>query len=73
MFMWGDWRMPYADLFGRDLITTQEWSREELDATLELAGELKRRYYSGDLPKPTKGQDLLHALLQHLNENQGLL
>jgi len=46
--------MPYADLFGRDLITTQEWSREELDATLELAGELKRRYYSGDLPKPLK-------------------
>ena len=30
------------DLRGKDLITTQEWSLEELDLTIELARELKR-------------------------------
>jgi len=30
-------------LKGRDFITTQEWSREELDRTLELATELKEK------------------------------
>ena len=38
-----------VDLYGKDLITTQEWSREELDATLELAKELKKKYYAGEL------------------------
>jgi ornithine carbamoyltransferase len=33
------------DLYGRDLITTQEWSREELAATLELAAKMKRDRY----------------------------
>lgn len=35
--------MP-AHLTGRHLITCQEWTREELDATLELSVELKRRF-----------------------------
>jgi N-acetylornithine carbamoyltransferase len=30
-------------LKGRDFITTQEWSRDELDRALELAGELKKK------------------------------
>lgn len=38
-----------VELQGRDLITTQEWSREELDATLELAKELKKKYHAGEL------------------------
>jgi ornithine carbamoyltransferase len=38
-----------VELQGRDLITTQEWSREELDATLELAKELKKKYYTREL------------------------
>jgi len=38
-----------VELYGRDLITTQEWSREELDATLELAKDLKKKYYAGKL------------------------
>ena len=41
--------MTYADLYGKDLITTQEWTREELDVTLELAKDLKRRHYSGEI------------------------
>jgi len=31
------------NLKGRDFITTQEWSREELDRTLELAAELREK------------------------------
>jgi ornithine carbamoyltransferase len=36
--------MPKVDLAGKDLITTQEWSIEELEATLKLARELKMKY-----------------------------
>jgi len=32
------------DLRGRHLITLQEWSREEIDAVLDLSYELKRRF-----------------------------
>jgi len=35
------------NLKGRDLITTQKWSREELDRTLELAAELKEKQKRG--------------------------
>jgi ornithine carbamoyltransferase len=38
-----------VELYGKDLITTQEWSREELDVTLEFAKELKRKYYARKL------------------------
>ncbi len=30
------------DLYGRDLITTQEWSKSELEAVLDLAAKMKR-------------------------------
>ena len=33
-----------GELAGKDLITTQDWSVEELDATLKLARRLKSRY-----------------------------
>ena len=33
------------DLFGRDLIVTQEWTLDELRATLELAAEMKRKRF----------------------------
>jgi ornithine carbamoyltransferase len=39
--------MPKVDLTGRDLITTQDWSVEELEATLKLARELKSKYKRG--------------------------
>jgi ornithine carbamoyltransferase len=38
-----------AELQGRDLITTQEWSRGEIDATLSLAKDLKEKYYADAL------------------------
>jgi len=34
------------DLFGRDLLTTQEWSKPELEAVLDLAAKMKRDRYS---------------------------
>ena len=30
------------DLYQRDLITTQEWSKAELEAVLDLAAKMKR-------------------------------
>ncbi len=38
--------MYYPDLYGRDLITTQEWSLTELEAVLDLARRMKRERYS---------------------------
>jgi len=34
------------DLYGRDLLTTQEWSRAELEAVLDLAARMKRDRFS---------------------------
>ena len=40
-----------TDLRGRDLITTQEWTRDEIDTLLEVAWDLKRKRAVGD-PHP---------------------
>ncbi len=45
-------------LEGKDFITTQEWSREELDRTLELAGELKEKQKRGVPHKLLEGSTL---------------
>jgi len=42
--------LPKADLSGKDLITTQDWSIEELDATLKMARKLKADYHRGRVP-----------------------
>jgi ornithine carbamoyltransferase len=39
-----------VDLAGRDLITTQDWSLEEIQATLKLAKDLKSKYHRGRVP-----------------------
>ncbi len=39
------------DLYGKDLVCTQEWATEELEAVLELANKMKRDRYS---PRWTK-------------------
>jgi len=41
------------ELKGKDLITTQEWSLEEIRATMELAKELKKMYekHNGIIPQ----------------------
>ena len=38
------------DLYGRDLITTQDWSIDELIATMKLAEKLKDIRRKGKLP-----------------------
>ncbi len=42
--------MPKVDLVGRDLITTQDWTVEELKATLKLARDLKSKYRRSRVP-----------------------
>ena len=37
-----------TDLRGRDLITTQEWTRDEIDTLLEVAWDLKRKRAVGE-------------------------
>jgi ornithine carbamoyltransferase len=39
-----------VDLTGRDLITTQDWSIDELQATLKLAKDFKSKYHRGRIP-----------------------
>jgi len=48
--------MSKVDLAGRDLITTQEWSYEELQATLKIAKQLKKQYRSGRVPPLLKNK-----------------
>ena len=44
--------MPAGNLFGRDLITTQEWKIEWLEETLKLADKFKGKYRRGEkLPR----------------------
>jgi ornithine carbamoyltransferase len=43
------------DLYGRDLITTQEWTKGELEAVLDLAAKMKRNRFS----------DRYTSILQH--------
>lgn len=43
--------MSWFDLEGRDLISVKDWSKEELDVLLEVATDIKGRYYSGESQK----------------------
>ena len=55
--MWGS-------LKGRGLITTQEWSREELDRTIKLATELKEKQKRGIPHRLLEGKTLhMHACM----------
>ena len=51
--------MPLYDLSGRDLISTQEWTVEEIKATLEFAKQLKRERYAGVFHKYLEGKTFL--------------
>ena len=42
--------MSKVELAGRDLITTQDWSNEEITATLRLARDLKMKYKRNRIP-----------------------
>jgi ornithine carbamoyltransferase len=48
--------MPKVDLAGKDLITTQDWSIEELEATLKLARELKIKYKRGRIAQTLRNK-----------------
>ena len=39
----------HTQLFGKDFITTEDWSRDELESALDLADDLKRRFAIGEL------------------------
>ncbi len=46
-----------VNLYGRDLISSQDWSIEEIEATLKLAGEIKVKYRNKELlPKLLEGK-----------------
>jgi N-acetylornithine carbamoyltransferase len=47
------------DLYGRDLICTQEWSLEELWAVLDLAAKMKRERFSPRWSEALKGKTFL--------------
>jgi len=38
--------MEFPDLYGKDLICTQDWSKNELDLVLDLAIKMKRERFS---------------------------
>lgn len=46
--------MDKVDLVGRDLITTQDWSIDELRAILEVAKSLKKQYHHSSVPPVLK-------------------
>jgi ornithine carbamoyltransferase len=44
--------------FGRDFINTSDWTDEELETVLELAGDLKRRFSCGESHELLRGKTL---------------
>jgi ornithine carbamoyltransferase len=43
--------MDFFQLTKKDLITTQEWSMNDINAVLEWTRYLKESYYKGEKPK----------------------
>jgi ornithine carbamoyltransferase len=43
-------------LHGKDLFSTQEWSREELELTISFARDIKKLYYAGAVPELFKNR-----------------
>lgn len=41
--------MSWFDLFGKDLISIKDWTKDELDIVLRVTDQIKGRYYSGAL------------------------
>lgn len=51
--------MSWVDLEGKDLLSTQFWERNELEAAVEAAKDLKRKYYLGESHELLKGDTFL--------------
>jgi ornithine carbamoyltransferase len=65
--------MTLVDLHGRDLISSQDWSVEEIEAAMELARSLKISRAAGNVPELFQEQNHVHAFLQHVHEDEGEL
>lgn len=50
--------MPRSSLFGRDLLTCQDLSRDEIWLIFETTKEMKHAYYRGERPKLLEGRNL---------------
>jgi ornithine carbamoyltransferase len=48
--------MRPLNLHGKDLISTQDWKREEIDYLMEFAGRIKRKYRTGRVPELFKNK-----------------
>lgn len=48
--------MQPPDLHGRDLISTQDWKREEIDYLMKFANDIKRKYKAGKVPELFKNR-----------------
>jgi len=48
--------MSKVELAGRDLITTQDWSNDEINAALRLARDLKAKYHRNRVPPLLKNK-----------------
>ncbi len=48
--------MQSSELRGKDLISTQEWKREEIDYLMQFAKDIKQEYYSGRVPELFKNK-----------------
>lgn len=50
--------MPKSSLFGRDLLTCQDLSRDEIWLIFETTKEMKHAYYRGERPRLLEGKNL---------------
>jgi ornithine carbamoyltransferase len=48
--------MRPQDLRGKDLISTQDWTREEIDYLMDFAADIKKRYKAGSVPELFKNR-----------------
>ncbi len=48
--------MTEHGLHGKDLISTQEWSREELEMAISFSRDIKKLYYAGAVPELFKNR-----------------
>ncbi len=48
--------MEFSNLRGKDLISTQDWKREEIDCLMDFARDIKQKYHSGTLPELFKNR-----------------
>ncbi len=50
--------MKTVELAGRDLLSTQDWSREELEYCIDTASQIKSLYKSGCVPELFKNKTM---------------